>query len=289
MCRYFGYTRQAYYQRLKEYSQQETRRELILDLIMTIRKDHPKMGGKKLYGLLREDIGKMDLSMGRDKFFNLLGEEGLLVQRKRKYALTTHSFYRFSQYKDLFNGKEWEKPHLAWVCDITYIRIGDTFRYLFLITDAFSRKIIGWHLGGTLESKWAEAALKMAIRQCPGTKGIVHHSDRGFQYCSKSYTDMLKGAEIRSSMGQAGNCYDNAMAERVNGILKTEYLLDETFSNVQEAYKATKHAVEKYNEARPHWSLNLMKPSEAHKCPSMFSSLKRKGSPSREPVKAKMN
>lgn len=286
MCRYFGYSRQAYYQRLQETAQRETGRALVLELVMSIRKDHPKMGGKKLYHLLADDIGKMGSSTGRDRFFDLLRAEGLLVSGKRKFALTTQSFYRFSQYKDLFNGREWEKPHQAWVCDITYIRVGDTFRYLFLVTDAFSRKIVGWQLGGTLECRWAEEALKMAMRQSPGTKGIVHHSDRGFQYCSKSYTDILRGAKIKSSMGQAGYCYDNAMAERVNGILKCEYLLDGTFADASEAYRATKHAVENYNGARPHWSLELMKPSEVHESPSVFSSLKRKSSPNRGPVKA---
>ena len=247
------------------------------------------MGGKKLYSLIQDDIQRLDNPIGRDKFFSLLGTEGLLVKHKKRHVVTTQSYYRFSQYKDHFNGVEWKNPHRAWVCDITYIRVADTFRYLFLITDAYSRKIIGWHLAGTLESKWATKALKMAIKQCPETAGIVHHSDRGFQYCSKAYTDILKGAKIKSSMGQAGYCYDNAMAERINGILKNEYLLNETFTNTMEAYKATKHAVEQYNQARPHWSLGLMKPSEVHKNPAMFSTIKRKGSQGKGSIKAKMN
>src|SRR5690606_10519188 len=143
----------------------------------------------------------------------------------------------------------------------------------------------GWHLGDSLESEWAVEALKMAIGQCPPTSGLVHHSDRGFQYCSKVYTGMLKKAGISPSMGEAGNCYDNAMAERVNGILKTEYLLDRTFRTLKDAFAAVKHAVWAYNNKRPHMSLNMGKPSEVHQL-SVFSSLKRKGRPGQKPVKA---
>lgn len=250
------------------------------------RRIHPRIGGRKLYHLLKEDIGRMGLKMGRDKFFKLLYSAGLLVQRKRKYVVTTQSFMRYSQFKDHFNGKVWAAAHQAWVSDITYIRVGDTFRYLFLITDAYSRKIVGWFLGNTLEAKWASEALKMAIRQYPDPKGLVHHSDRGFQYCSKQYTALLQQAGIRSSMGEAGNCYDNAMAERVNGTLKYEYLLDATFSSLAEALSAVKHAVVSYNEKRPHMSLGMSKPNEVHKGLSMFSSLKRKGSTRQKPVKA---
>jgi putative transposase len=245
------------------------------------------MGCKKLYHMLKPDIAKLDVTMGRDKFFDLLRDWGLLVKRRRKYVVTTKSFYRYSQYEDHFNGREWYKPHQAWVSDITYIRVGENFRYLFLITDAYSRKIVGWYLGNSLESKWAVEALNMAIAQCPDPKGVVHHSDRGFQYCSKAYTKVLKGAGIISSMGEAGNCYDNAMAERINGILKNEYLLDEKFRNLKEAFKTIRQAIDQYNYVRPHMSLALMRPAEIHRGLPLFSSIKRKGSSKREPVKAK--
>jgi hypothetical protein len=258
-------------------------------MVRLIRKDNPRMGCKKLYHLLREDMAKLDMSFGRDKFFDLMRHWGLLVKRRRKYVVTTQSFHRYSQYSDHFNGRVWKKPHQAWVSDITYIRVADNFRYLFLITDAYSRKIVGWYLGKTLESGWAIEALKMAVARCPDTKGVIHHSDRGFQYCSKAYTDVLKEAKVISSMGEAGNCYDNAMAERVNGILKNEYLLDGKFKNAQEAFNATRQAIEQYNKVRPHMSLELMRPTEIHQGLPVFSSLTRKGSSSREPVKAKMN
>lgn len=285
-CAYFGHSRSAFYdwsgRRIREGAEQG----LVLDLIREHRAIHPRIGVRKLHAMIGPDLDRLGIRVGRDKLFELLRSEGLLVRPKRRYTVTTQSFVRYSQYGDLFNGKPWTSSGQAWVSDITYIRVGGSFSYLFLTTDAYSRKIVGWHLGSTLESEWAVEALKMAVGQCPDPKGLVHHSDRGFQYCSKAYVGILKKAGIRSSMGEAGNCYDNAMAERVNGILKTEYLLDATFANQKEAYEAAKHAVWAYNEKRPHLSLGMKMPSDVHKGLSLFSSLKRKGSPSRKPVKA---
>jgi putative transposase len=286
-CSYFGYSRSAYYDWSKRRVREDTQYGLVLELIGEHRMIHPRIGVRKLYKMIGPDLDRLGVKIGRDRLFDLLRSEGLLVKRKRKHVVTTQSFMRYSQYEDLFNGKVWSSVDRAWVSDITYIRVGDSFRYLFLITDAYSRKIVGWYLGSTLESKWAVEALKMALRQCPRRKGLVHHSDRGFQYCSKSYTDILKKAGISSSMGEAGNCYDNAMAERVNGILKTEYLLDVVFGNLKDAYAAVKHAIWAYNEKRPHMSLGMEKPGDVHKRISVFSSLKRKSSPRQKPVKAK--
>ncbi|MGY6523094.1 MAG: IS3 family transposase [Mongoliitalea sp.] len=285
-CSYFGYSRAAYYDWTKRKHREEAMYGLVLDLVRDHRIIHPRMGIRKLYKLISPDLDKFGIKLGRDKLFDLLRSEGLLIKPKRKYVVTTQSFARYSQYNDLFNGKEWSTVDQAWVSDITYIRVRDSFRYLFLITDAYSRKIVGWYLGNTLESKWAVEALNMAIGQCGVSEGLIHHSDRGFQYCSKAYTDLLKKSGIKSSMGEAGNCYDNAMAERVNGILKNEYLLDSTFKNLNEAYAAVKHAVWAYNEKRPHMSLGMETPGNVHKRLSVFSSLKRKSSPRQKPVKA---
>lgn len=286
-CAYFGYSRSAYYGWLNRRSREHTEQGVVLGLVREHRRIHPRMGVRKLHHMISADLPGLDVKIGRDKLFALMRSEGLLVKRNRKYAVTTQSFIRYSQYKDLFNGKEPASVDRAWVSDITYIRVGDSFSYLFLIMDAYSRKIVGWQLGRTLESKWAVEALRMAIGQCSSPRGLVHHSDRGFQYCSKSYTDILKKAGIKSSMGEAGNCYDNAMAERLNGILKTEYLLDGSFGNLTEADVAVRHAVWAYNEKRPHMSLEMKKPVEIHKGLSVFSSLKRKSSPRQKPVKAK--
>lgn len=286
-CAYLGYSRAAYYEWMGSNLKDSLNDELVLGLIREHRIIHTKMGTRKLLGLIRENLNSLGIKMGRDKLFDLLRNVGLLVKRKKKYVVTTQSFRRFSQFEDHFNGKIWIGPHQAWVSDITYLRVGSSFRYLYLITDAFSRKIIGWFLGQTLETKWALEALGMAIRQCPDTTAIVHHSDRGFQYCSNSYTDLLKLAGMTSSMGEAGNCYDNAMAERVNGILKIEYLLDATFKNEKEAGAAVKQAIWAYNERRPHLSLDMRIPSEVHQGTVAFSSLKYKDRPRQKPVKAK--
>ena len=178
--------------------------------------------------------------------------------------VTTQSRHRFRVYNNKLAGTRIERPHQAWVCDITYMRVTKGFVYLFLITDAFSRKIVGWKLSNSLGIDSAMEALQMALRQCPNAKGLIHHSDRGIQYCSTSYVEKMRSKGIQISMGEAGNCYDNAMAERVNGILKDEYGLEETFADEREALKATKQAIQAYNEQRPHWSLNLQIPAKVH-------------------------
>lgn len=238
---------------------------MILEEVREIRREHPRMGGKKLHYVLSEYINGLSEGLGRDKFFDLLRNNDLLVKRRRKYVTTTQSFKRFFQYKDHYNGITWTRPHQAWVSDITYIRVAEGFWYLFLITDAFSRKIVGWQLAPTLETKWALKALQMALEQCSDPTNLVHHSDRGFQYCSNEYTALLHDKKAIPSMGEAGYCYDNAMAERVNGILKDEYLLDSTFKKSDNALTAVKQAIGKYNEKRPHWSLGLQIPAQVHK------------------------
>lgn len=201
--------------------------------------------------------------MGRDKFFGLLGRSSLLVKRRRKYVSTTNSYHRFRVYKNKLKNKVLSKSNQAWVSDITYIRTTKDFAYLFLITDAFSRKIVGWHLSESLKISGAVEALRMAIRQSGETKDVIHHSDRGIQYCSKDYVRRLKKANIEISMTEENHCYENATAERVNGILKQEYGLDETFTPPQ-AIRAVKEAIWLYNMERPHWSLNLLTPEEVH-------------------------
>lgn len=155
-------------------------------------------------------------------------------------------------------------PNQAWVSDITYLRTRKGFAYLSLITDVYSRKIVGWNVDHSLGVESTLKAAEQAIRQCKTARGVIHHSDRGIQYCCYAYTDRLKQKGIRISMGEAGNCYDNAMAERVNGILKDEYLLDTEFVDITHAREATRQAIHLYNYKRPHWSLGLRKPAEVH-------------------------
>jgi putative transposase len=264
LCEYFEVSRSGYYKAAATADKTLLNEQLVLSMVCDIRRRHPRIGGKKLYGLLREDITSAGIKMGRDKFFELLARNALLVKRKRKYAYTTDSYHHFRVYKNLLKHKEVKKAHQGWVSDITYIRTNKDFMYLFLITDFFSRKIVGWDLSESLAIPGAINALKMAIRQCPETKGVVHHSDRGIQYCSKGYVKLLKKAEIAISMTEENHCYENATAERVNGILKQEYGLDETFASGKLAVKAVKEAICSYNMERPHWSLNLKTPQQMH-------------------------
>jgi transposase InsO family protein len=249
---------------LKEAESKLQNEGMVLSMVHDLRRRHPRIGGRKLYHRLREDIGIAGIRMGRDKFFELLARQCLLVKRRRKYVSTTDSYHRFKVYRNLLKGSCLTKAHQGWVSDITYIRTGNDFSYLFLITDAFSRKIVGWNLSDSLKIGGAVKALKMAIRQCPQSKGLVHHSDRGIQYCSKAYVELLYKSGIKISMTEENHCYENAMAERINGILKQEYGLDETFLSESSAGKAVKEAVLSYNMDRPHWSLKMATPQQIH-------------------------
>jgi putative transposase len=222
------------------------------------------MGGRKLYFKLRSSLVAMGVKIGRDAFFKLLREKDLLVKPKRNFTITTRSFERIWKYEDFYNGKVFKAPNQAWVSDITYLRVDEGFEYLTLITDAYSRKIVGWELGETLETKWTYNALKKAIKGCKNVQGVIHHSDRGFQYTSKMYTEELINHKMLISMGECGNCYDNAMAERMNGILKDEYSLDAKFKSHSMALRAVKQAIELYNTDRPHMALAYRTPIDVH-------------------------
>lgn len=206
----------------------------------------------------------MEMSLGRDKFFDLLRKHHLLVRRRRKYARTTQSSHRFKVHVNRIKHLSLSKPHQVWVSDITYVRTVKGFSYLFLITDAYSRKIVGWDLNESLGLDGAHKSLNLALRQCPSTKGLIHHSDRGFQYCCPAYTDQLEANQIQISMAEAGNCYENAIAERINGILKGEYGLENTFADIHQARQVARQGIKAYNEQRPHWALGLQIPTQLH-------------------------
>jgi transposase InsO family protein len=238
--------------------------EMVITLVQGIRRHQPRIGGKKLYKLLKGDLSKMESGIGRDKFFDLLGRQGLLVKRRKKYARTTDSWHFYHKYKNRFKGKQITGSHQAYVSDITYLRTRQGFVYLFLQTDAYSRVVTGWHLSNSLSIEGAIAALKMTLKQCPNPMNVIHHSDRGIQYCCKKYIKLLKKHKMVISMTEENHCYENAMAERVNGILKQEFLLDEQFNDRESALKATREAIHTYNTHRPHWSLDLSTPMEIH-------------------------
>lgn len=236
----------------------------LLECVKDIRKRHTKLGTIKLRSELREEIRKCGRGFGRDKFFDLLRYHDLLVKRRRKYAITTNSDHPFYKHKNGLKGITVSRPDEAWVSDITYLRTRCGFVYLSLVTDVYSRKIVGWDVNVSLAVEGAVKAVKKAISKCSGTKNLIHHSDRGIQYCCHAYTELLKQNGIQISMGEAGNCYDNAIAERVNGILKGEYLMDNEFEDYEQAVKAARQAIYLYNYERPHFSLGLQKPTEVY-------------------------
>jgi putative transposase len=208
----------------------------------------------------------MGIKLGRDRFFDLLREEHLLVERRRSRTRTTNSFHRFRVWPNRVKGLAVTRPDQVWVSDITYIRRRGGFAYLFLVTDVYSRKIVGWTLGETLETRWSLDALAMAIKGAGAPlAGLIHHFDRGVQYCSGGYVNGLEIEGIEISMAEAGNPYENAIAERVNGILKDEFLLNRTMEDMATARRAVSQAVEAYNTLRPHRSLGLMKPEEKYR------------------------
>jgi putative transposase len=264
LCGWFGYSRSGYYKSLETHIEAELQEELIIKLVQDIRRYQPMIGGKKLYRLLKQDLTEMAGSVGRDKFFDILRKRRLLVKRKRRYAKTTDSSHHFRKHKNKLKEKLLTGPNQAYVSDITYLRTRAGFVYLFLQTDAYSRMITGWDLSESLAIEGAMRALKMTIRQSRETKGAIHHSDRGIQYCSKDYVKLLKKQEMEISMTEENHCYENAIAERVNGILKEEFLLCQEFADKDNALKAVREAIKSYNERRPHWSLGLCTPWQVH-------------------------
>jgi transposase InsO family protein len=264
LCGYFGITRQAFYKSRKRVEKEELKEALIVELVQEKRRELPRLGGKKLYHLLQEDLSAIG-KIGRDKFFDILGQNDLLVRPKRSYTKTTNSFHHFRKWKNLIKDLAVTRPNQVWVSDITYIRTLAGFVYLFLTTDLYSRKIVGWSLSRSLSIEGGIDALKMALISCVNKlESLIHHSDRGIQYCSKDYVEMLQGAGIAISMTEENHCYENAVAERVNGILKDEFYLDATFNDFEQALSATESGIRNYNEKRPHWSLDLRTPSQVY-------------------------
>jgi len=210
---------------------------------------------------LQQDFENQEVKVGRDTLFKVLRKHKMLTLRKKYSCRTTNSHHRFYKYKNSIKDVEITKPNQVWASDITYIRTVKGFCYLALITDMYSRKIVGYDLSDSLELKGCVRALNKAIYKAKNIKGLTHHSDRGIQYCSNVYTQILKRKRIDISMTEENHCYENAMAERVNGILKGEFYLDQTFTNVAHAKRAAKNAINLYNEIRLHLSLDYKTPN----------------------------
>jgi transposase InsO family protein len=233
-------------------------------MVQRERRLQPRLGGRKLYFLLSDSIHEIDPNFGRDKFFDLLRKYKLLVEPRRNYCKTTNSWHHFHKYGNEIKDSFTTRSNQVWAADITYLRTENKFVYLSLLTDMYSRKIVGWHLSDNLSIEGSVCALKRALKQNLLTDKLIHHSDRGVQYCSKEYVKILKNNNITISMTEENHCYENAMAERVNGILKDEYLLDRKFKDFVHAEKSCSEAVMLYNTRRPHLSLNYKTPEQVH-------------------------
>jgi putative transposase len=292
----FGVSRQAWYKAIARQEQIDYEEGIILWEVERLREKMPRMGTDKLhYELKRRGIyTQWSIKMGRDKLNELLSKYGLLSKKDRKRAKTTDSRHPFRRYSDLFKGKEITGVNQAWVGDITYIPVWQGFSYLSLITDVYSRKIVGWHLSKDLSAKGCAEALKKAIVQAKRSKSkvdfaaLIHHSDRGIQYCSYEYTGLLKSEKIFISMTQSGDPYDNALAERMNRIIKEEFLENRSFMSHQQAYAAIEKAVGVYNSEYPHGSLDYQTPNAVHVMPVAQSAiLKKRWSPPARREKSK--
>jgi len=238
---------------------------LLRSLVEEIRGDQPRVGGRKLFFLLQGPFLMHGLKIGRDKFFEFLGQEELLILTSHKRVYTTQSHHWLHKYPYLCRNWAPSVAEQLWVSDITYLRAASRFVYLILIVDAYSRCIMGWQLSPTLEAAFCVEALKQALaaRQYP-ERNLMHHSDRGVQYCSEAYTTLLKQNDIQISMTQDGSPYDNAQAERINGILKSEFLLDQSFEDLRTAREKVAKCIHVYNEKRPHASCDYLTPLQAH-------------------------
>jgi transposase InsO family protein len=263
-CKLFGKSRQAYYEQKNKPEKDGFQEALILKLVAEIRKDLPRCGTDKLYFMLKNEFLAHQIKIGRDGLYRILGEYGLLIRYRKRKPYTTNSNHYYKKYPNLIRHLTVFEAGKLWVSDITYIRMNAGFAYLSIITDAYSYKIVGYKLHPTLHAKGAIDALMMASKDTKITKELIHHSDRGIQYCCHEYVEMIDYLNIQMSMTENGDPYENAVAERINGILKYEHGLKETFKNLQTAQLAVDIAVKAYNELRIHDSCNRLTPIKAH-------------------------
>lgn len=261
LCGLFDKSRQAFYQRQQVIYEQAVEEHFILHEVQKIRQRQPRIGGRKL----QVKLSQMGIEIGRDALFDLLGSNGLLVRRRRKGSRTTYSSHWLRKYPNLIRHFEANRPNRLWVSDITYVETTEGYMYLFLITDACSKKILGWALADNLDADNALQALHMALKPMKADcSGLIHHSDRGVQYCSGKYVKLLNKYGIMISMTENGDPLENAIAERVNGILKDEWLYEIGKTDKDSMHKIIPQIIHIYNEERPHLSLNMLTPNVAH-------------------------
>jgi putative transposase len=268
-CQHLGMSRQAHYKSMACRRRKQQQHETVVELVKQARQRQPRLGTRKLHHVLQQSLQQAGIQMGRDGLFGVLRERNMLVRPRRAYHRTTNSNHHFHRHPNLL--KEGAQGRVVpsgceqlWVADITYLPTRDRTVYLSLVTDAYSRKIVGWHVHLTLQAEEVGQAFRMALRQRKTRQRLVHHSDRGIQYCSGHYQALHRRHGITCSMTDGYDCYQNAMAERVNGILKDELLLLRP-ADLQQARTMVKEAIAIYNQERPHDALQKRAPDAVHR------------------------
>ncbi len=263
-CALFGVSRQVYYRKIKSVSKKKDLAQNVIDMVIPIRRRMPRIGTRKLYYLLQARLDPMGI--GRDKLFAIMRANHLHIHPERSYRVTTNSYHRFHKHPDRVNGTEIVRPEQVWVSDITYLGTRKSHNYLSLITDAYSKKIVGFDLSDSLNIDGVLRALRMAVKsRCYPEQTLIHHSDRGVQYCSNEYQHLLTKHKIKCSMTTNSDPYSNAVAERVNGIIKNEFNLEKYKVDLDPLKKIVAQCVLIYNTERPHMSCSFLTPHQMHK------------------------
>jgi len=258
-------TRQNYYARRKHRERRQVDSDLVAQLVLAERREQPRLGTRKLHFLVKDRLEEAGVKVGWDRLFEVLRERELLVEfRPAEFPHTTNSYHCLPVFTNQIKDLEVKKPNEVWVVDLTYLRTAEGFLYLALLTDKMSRKIVGYHCGDTLEAEGCLQALDMALADLPKGVNPIHHSDKGTQYCCHAYVNRLQARGLSISMTESNHCAENALAERMNGILKSEYSLGCEFQNKISARRTVDQAVHLYNTRRPHTALDYRMPADVH-------------------------
>ena len=258
-------SRQNYYARHQQRKRRVVEGELVAGLVQRERRVQPRLGTRKLYHMLKAELEQAGVRLGRDRLFEELRQRGLLLEPLvAPYPHTTQSGHNLPVLRNLIKHKEVKQPNEVWVSDLSYLRTREGYLYLALITDKYSRKIVGWHVGDTLEAVGCVRALERALGELPPEHKPIHHSDQGCQYCCHEYVNRLRERGLPISMTEANHCAENALAERMNGILKQEYGLGAEFPTKAAARQATRQGIDLYNTRRPHGALGYRIPAQVH-------------------------
>jgi putative transposase len=262
-CRLFGISRQGFYQKENRQHQRVLQLQQVKQMVVDQRREMPRLGGRKVYYLIKESLQSYNIKLGRDGLFDFLRSEHMLIKPRKSYTKTTWSKHWLRKHPNLLKEANLTRSEQVWVSDITYIPTKEGNTYLSLITDAYSRKIVGHHLSDDLRTEGVSQALQMAIKERKTRLPLIHHSDRGLQYCSAEYQQLLSDQHIQPSMTDGYDCYQNALAERINGILKDEFLLT-TCKDRGQLCQVITESIQIYNTKRPHMKLSYKTPTFIH-------------------------